>query len=184
MPELFANFYFLLFGGITVIVVVGILARTWVVTHRSSAELEMKVQMLQRGMSAEDIERVMAASAQRELRRMLADPTLRKILESEMAASAPPRAGGISGDSLNEVVSALGQVGASPEVIEEVLWAFRATDAPTQEIMSEAVQHLVGSADEVTGEQILAVVRPLRQQRETANGRLVPIHDERIRQDA
>ena len=53
-----------------------------------------------------------------------------------------------------------------------------------QEIISEAVQHLVGSADEVSGEQILAVVRPLRQQRETANGRLVPIHDERVRQDA
>ena len=166
MPELFGNFYFLLFGGITIMVVITILATAWTTTRQANLDADLKRDMIQRGMSAEDIERVIAASANSNPR------------------DQPSSAQGISEDSLNEVVSVLGQVGASPEVIEEVLSVFRSADVPTQEAVSEAIQHLVESADEVTGEQIVAVVRALRQQKEAANTRLVPIHDERIKTDA
>ena len=164
MPELFTNFYFLLFGMITIMVVVGVLSTTWTVTRQANLDADLKRDMIQRGMSAEDIERVIAASA-------------------NSTRARPSSAQGISEDSLNEVVSVLGQVGASPEVIEEVLSAFRSADVPTQEAVSEAIQHLVESADEVTGEQIVAVVRALRQQKEAANAHLIPIRDERIRAD-
>ena len=143
MPELLTNFWFLLYGMITVIVVVTTVSHAYVASHRATAELAFKTQMLQRGLSVEEIERLMTASAH---------PRHRPRSPNDPA---------ISEESLNEVVSVLGQAGTPAAVIEEVLWAFRSVDVPTQELISQAIQHLVGSADNVDGEQILAVVRPL-----------------------
>ena len=141
--ELFTNFWFLLFGMITVIAVVLTLAIACTAAQRSGAELAFKTQLVERGMSVEDIERLMATSAHAGYR------------------DRSPGGSGLDENALNEVVSVLGQAGTPAAVIEEVLWAFRSVDASTQRLISEAVQHLVGSADEIDGEQILAVVRPL-----------------------
>jgi hypothetical protein len=162
MPELLTNFYFLLYGMITIIVVVVTLARAWVVTHQASAELEFKKQLLQRGLSVEEIERLMTASAH---------PYPRPRSPGDSA---------IDEDSLNEVVSVLGQAETPAAVIEEVLWAFRSVDAPTQQLISQAIQHLVGSADSVDGEQILAVVRPLCGPKADPPAPVAAVRDERI----
>ena len=168
MSELFANFYFLLFGMITVIAVVMTLAITWGVTRRSSAELDFKAKLFQGGMSADDIVRILGASGNPEAR------------------PKSPNATGVDSASLEEIVSLLGMNQASPDTIEQVLTAFRAVDEPTQQLMSLAVQSLNAGAEaeRVDGEQFLAVVRPLSQPRAAANAHLVPIHDERIRADA
>jgi hypothetical protein len=159
MPDLFANYYFLLFGMITVIVVVVTIAIACTSAHRASVEFAFRAKLLERGMSAEEIERV-------------------------MAASSPPRPVGIDTsldeDALNEVVSVLGQAETPAAVIEEVLWAFRSADAPTQALISSAIQHLVASADSVDGEQILAVVRPLCGPKAETPAPVALVRDERI----
>jgi hypothetical protein len=166
MTEVFTNFWFLLFGMITITTVAGAVATAWCRVQQATIDAELKRDMLQRGMSCEEIERVLAASAQPKNRPWSAG------------------AEGISVESLNEVVSVLGQVMAPPAVIEEVLSAFRSADSHTQELISEAIQNLVGSAThKVTGEQILAVVRPLCQPRAAANAQVVSIRDERIRRE-
>ena len=166
MVELFHDFWFLLFTMIVLVVAVTTLCRAWVVTHRTSAKLAFEAQLLMRDLPVEEIERLMVASGYSKVRHRSSGDL------------------SVNGDALNEVVSVLGQVSASPAVIEEVLSAFRSLDAATQTAVSEAMQHLVGSdSNETTGEQLLAVVRPMCQPRE-ANERLVAIHDERIRQGA
>jgi hypothetical protein len=141
MMELFTNFRFLLFGMITLLTVVLIIAITCLAAYR--AELAFKTQMVNRGMSVKDIER------------LIADSPHTKHPDRSPGASC------LDEYALNEILSVLGRAGAPAAVIEEVLWAFRSVDEPIQSIISEAVQHLVGSADEVNGEQIIAVVRPL-----------------------
>ena len=81
---------------------------------------------------------------------------------------------------MNEILTVLGQADASPASIQEVLSSLRSVDAPTQAMISQAVQYLVSGAGEVTGDQVLAVVRPLCQPSE----QVVPIRDHRIMRDA
>ena len=159
MPDPNTTFWLSLFGMITLVTVAGSLGKAWTVAHRATLDAALKREMIQRGMSVEDLERVMAASAH----------------------PRSPSAEGISEDSLNEVVTVLGQVHATPAVIEEVLWAFRSVDVRTQELISQAIQHLVGDdTHKATGDQILAVVRPLCQPKVAANGHVAPVRDERI----
>jgi hypothetical protein len=162
MPDLFANFYFLLFAMITVIVVVVTIAITWATANQSSAEFAFKAKLVERGMSAEEIERVMAASS---------SPLVYRPSGIDTS---------LDEDALNEVVSVLGQAQTPAAVIEEVLWAFRSTDAATQALISSAIQHLVGSADNVDGEQILAVVRPLTGPKAEPPAPVALVRDERI----
>jgi hypothetical protein len=53
----------LIFGGGMVVGLVGIIAHHWRRLRQTEIETEMKREMLNRGMSAEDVERVIKASA-------------------------------------------------------------------------------------------------------------------------
>jgi len=150
MLELLTNFWFLLFSTITISVVVITIACTWTQLKQSSSDHQLKMQMLQRGMSAEDIERVLTCSSVPQPAQRLPGPV------------------GIDGESLNEVVAALGEHEVSARTIEQVLISFRSVDEATQRLVSEAVQNLLASGDEIEDEQILAVVRPLCQPKDAS----------------
>lgn len=69
MSEHFSNPLFVIFGSLTVVSVVSVVAYVW---HRISAltvEADLKRDMLNRGMSADEIEQVILASAGSDLPR-------------------------------------------------------------------------------------------------------------------
>jgi len=61
MIELFTNFWFLLFAMIVITSVTGTIAHVWQKVRRAEQEAALKQDMLQRGLSVEDIERVLRA---------------------------------------------------------------------------------------------------------------------------
>lgn len=141
MIVLFTNFWFLLFAMIVITSVAGTIAHAWQKVRRAEQEAALKQDMLQRGLSIEEIERVLRAPAK----------------QSETRADK-------SGDKyvLQELGMILGACQASPAVIEEVLPIVQAADSATKQAILQAVQGVrEGSEEEIEDEQIRAVVRAL-----------------------
>ena len=63
MLELLHNPIFLVFAFLTLSAVVGTLANSWTKVRRAEIEAALKHDMIERGMSAEDIQKVLEASA-------------------------------------------------------------------------------------------------------------------------
>ena len=61
MLELLTNFWFLVFAPAIVVPVTAIVASLWYKAHRDSLDASLKHEMLQRGMSADDIVKVLQA---------------------------------------------------------------------------------------------------------------------------
>jgi hypothetical protein len=143
MTELLNNFWFLLFGWLAVTSVAATLAQAWHKVRRADREAALKKEMLQRGLSVEEMERVLRASA--------------KPQEETAAASADDEA-------IEELVTCLAACESPGHVIEQVLAAVRATEPSLKQAICRAVQALVNSSGlegEARDEQILAVVRGL-----------------------
>jgi hypothetical protein len=65
MWELLNNPLFLVFGFLTITGVVGTLSHAWRKVRQTEIEAQLKSDMVQRGMTAEDIQKVMAAGPSR-----------------------------------------------------------------------------------------------------------------------
>jgi hypothetical protein len=61
MAQVLTNPLFIIFAAITLISVVPTIAHYWYKARQAEIDANLKHEMLQRGMSAEDIERVLAA---------------------------------------------------------------------------------------------------------------------------
>jgi len=140
--DLLGNFWLLLFVTIIIIVatMVSTLAHAWQKVRRAELETALKQQMLQQGLTVEEMERLLRA------------------------ASTTSGTAGAGQHSIEELLEAL-VVHASPPVIEQVLMLVRAADASTQQAVCRAVGEAVGamemreSEEGANSEAILAVVR-------------------------
>ena len=136
---LLGNFWFLLFGMIAIIAI----AEAWQKVRRGEQETELKRDMLQRGLSVEEMERVLRAGSGKQR-----EPKAKSGREERI---------------VERLAVHLGQCRASAAVIDEVLTAVRGADSSGKQAIERAIQGLVaGSSDgEIKEEQILAVVRAL-----------------------
>lgn len=140
MTAIFTNFWFLLFAMIVIPSVVATIARAWQKVRRAEQEAALKQDMLQRGLSVEEIERVLRASAQ---------PPSDNAKESDEHV-------------LEEMAGILGGCQASPRGIEEILAMVQAADSASKSAILRAVQGLRdGSEEDIKEDQIRAVIRGL-----------------------
>lgn len=63
MIELLQTPLFIIFASLTLVAVLPSLAHYWYKAHKAGLEASLKEQMIQRGMSADDIRQVLEASA-------------------------------------------------------------------------------------------------------------------------
>ncbi len=122
-----------LFGGWIFVAVIGSLAKNWRKVHESEHLATLKQSMIERGMSAADIERVLRAG--------------------------PDSPEDASGDAATELSSKLAEHGVPGPVMEQVLGAFRAAQPGTRKVLSKTVVAMLDNGAE--GEQVLAAVRAL-----------------------
>jgi hypothetical protein len=121
--------------------VAGTIAHAWQKVRRAEQEAALKQDMLQRGLSVDEIERVLRATA--------------KQPETHADHSADKHV-------LQEFAEILGSCGASPAAIEEILGMVQSADSASKQAILHAVEGLRdGSAEELKDEQIRAVVRAL-----------------------
>lgn len=140
MVELFSNFWFLVAATVIVTSVVATVAQAWQKARRAEQEALLKQEMLRRGLTVEEMERLLRANAKR---------------SGEEAPST-------NEDAIEGLAECLGECRASAEVIEQVLAAVRAADPSVRQTACRAVQAVIrGSDQEAKDEHILAVVRGL-----------------------
>jgi hypothetical protein len=137
----------LLFGSLLfvgLLVFLGVSLNTWWNSRqeasRAEREAALKREMLDRGLSVDEIERLIRATAE--------PPT--KIEDEDI-------------DALGELGGVLGtcEPEAKPETIEEILAIARTADSKMRRAMVSAVSEMHGNAGTITDEQIRAVVRAL-----------------------
>lgn len=126
--------YICLFACIAISVVAPVAARAWVKVRKATTDAALKQEMLRRGLSVEEMERVLRAA------------------EPVMSEEAAHRA-------LGEVVA--GQK-ISAAALEETVAAFRAADAATKREVVQLLQGIATSTGALSEETLLAVVRGLR----------------------
>lgn len=150
MLELLTNFPFLVFASITITCVVAALATAWGQYNKTATESNLKILMLQRGLPAEEIERILHASA------------------DNPPKGPPPEVSGLDTEALNALVSALSTSRAPAGTIEQVLTAFRAADPVTQRAISESVVTYLDNLEDYLedGSPVVAIVRSLCQPRD------------------
>jgi hypothetical protein len=142
MFELLNNFWFLVAVTVIICSVTATIAQAWQKVRRGEQEGALKQEMLRRGLSVEEIERLMHATARPQ--------------ESE-AASPDEKA-------VEKLVACLGEHGASARVIEPVLAAVRSADPALRRPLCRAVKAVLENSSldgEAKDEQVLAVVRGL-----------------------
>ena len=66
MYEILTNGHFVFWGAVTLMVIVPTLAYTWSAVRRTEIEANLKRDMVARGMSADEIQRVLQASSAKE----------------------------------------------------------------------------------------------------------------------
>jgi hypothetical protein len=140
--ELFSNFWFLVAVTIIVTSVVATLAQAWQKVRRAEQEAALKQEMLRRGLTVEEMERLLRVNSKR------SDDD-----------KTPPST---DEEAIEALAECLGECRASANVIEQVLAAVRAADPSVRQTACRAVQAVIRESEQEAGdEQILAVVRGL-----------------------
>jgi hypothetical protein len=142
MFDLLHNFWFLVAVTIIVCSVTATIAQAWQKVRRDHQEFLLKSDMLERGLSVDEMERVLRANSK----------TVVKI-----ASSADEKA-------VADLVDNLGMYGVSGRVIEQVLAAVRSADPAFRRALCRAVKGVMENSKlegEAKDEQVLAVVRGL-----------------------
>jgi hypothetical protein len=118
--------------------IVGALAGVWQKVRRIEQEAKLKLEMIQRGLPVEEMERVLRATSK------------------HAEATGPDE------EAIEELAQCLGECRASGAVIEQVLGAVQTADPAIRRAICKAVQAVIhGSEQEAKDEHILAVVRGL-----------------------
>jgi hypothetical protein len=119
-------------GLLAVSICVGLIS--WCVVRRAQIAADLKRDLVQRGLSVEQIERLIQGPPEEE------KPYYEKHLEGSLA-------------------SLLAQAEVPGPVMTEVLRIYQATDGGTKKAVYDAIEEIIGS--EPTEEQLLAAVRTL-----------------------
>jgi hypothetical protein len=142
MPELLHNFWFLVAVVVIVCSVTATIAQAWQKVRRGEQEMALKQEMLRRGLSVEEIERLLRAGTR---------------TQDTPPASPDEKA-------LEKLIECLGEHGASGRVVEQVLAAVRSADPALRRPLCRAVKAVLENSSlegEAKDEQVLAVVRGL-----------------------
>jgi hypothetical protein len=130
----------LLFGGWIIVAVIGSLGKNWRKVHESEHMAALKQSMIERGMSVEEIERVLRAGP--------------AGLEDSRTDSTCDQS-----KKLAELSKRLAEHGVPAPAMEQILGTFRTAGAGERKNMTRTVVAMLdGGADT---EQVLAVVRAL-----------------------
>jgi hypothetical protein len=125
-----------IFGGWIIVVVVASIAKNWRKVHESEHLAALKQSMIERGMSADEIERVLRAGP----------------------ASSLADSGCNSGDT-SGFSKKLAEHELPPPAIEQILGAYRSANPSTRKTLANTVEAMLdGGAD---GEQVMAAVRAI-----------------------
>ncbi len=136
------NFWFLVAVTVIACSVTATIAQAWQKVRRGEQEAALKQEMLRRGLSVEEMERVLRANSKP---------------QDNTAASPDEKA-------VEQLVWCLGENGISGRVIEQVLAAVRSADPALKRGLCRAVPAVLKYSDlegEAKDEQVLAVVRGL-----------------------
>jgi hypothetical protein len=142
MVELLHNFWFLIALTAIICSVTATIAQAWQKVRRGEQEMALKQEMLRRGLSVEEMERLLRANSQS---------------EGGPAVSPDEKA-------VEDLISSLGEQGASGRVVEQVLAGVRSADPALRRSLCRAVKAVLenSSLDGVDkDEQVLAVARGL-----------------------
>jgi hypothetical protein len=142
MFDLLNNFWFLVAVTVIICSVTATIAQAWQKVRRGEQEMALKQEMLRRGLSVEEIERLLHASSR---------------AQDGPAASPDEKA-------VEKLIECLGEHGASARVIEQILAAVRSADPALRRPLCRAVKAVLENSSlegEAKDEQVLAVVRGL-----------------------
>lgn len=138
MMSVLSNFWFLAAATIIIIAVVALVTEAWRKVRQAEQDAELKREMLQRGLSVEEIERLLGAQS---------------AAVSEEAAA----------EDIELLTGQLGKCSVGGAVLEEVLHTFQSASNPARRAITRALAGLIEAAEEneelPNEEQILAVVR-------------------------
>jgi hypothetical protein len=130
---------------VIVIVVVSVLTVNWRMLRESEHASALKRSMIERGMSADDIERVVRAVPVRP------DPVFGTL---DVAGSSKKTT-----DDLNEIANALVQAGVPGKELEQILDFVRASDGSVRQDCVSTVANMI--ENDADAEQILASLRAI-----------------------
>lgn len=134
-----ALFVTFIFGGWVITSVVSSIAKNWRKVHESEHQAALKQSMVDKGMSVEDIERVLRASS--------------ISTDEEAVKPAVPTVPAVA------LATQLMQHEVPAATLEQILDAFRGGDAATQQALAQSIEEMLDGGAE--SEQILAAVRAL-----------------------
>jgi hypothetical protein len=142
MIDVLHNFWFLVAVTIIVCSVTATIAQAWQKVRRAEQELVLKQEMLRRGLSVDEMERLLRANSKPKDNVEVA--TDEKFIE--------------------DLVTCLAENGASGRVVEQVLAAVRSADPARLRPLCRAIKAVLENSsleEEEKDEQMLAVVRGL-----------------------
>jgi hypothetical protein len=142
VDDLLGNFWFLLFATITIISVVGTIAHSWQKIRRAETATRLKQTMLERGLSVDEMDRLLR-------------PTASSDDESDTQNPAPESIGS-DGQLVQSLTSYL--AGHREETIQRVMEALNASDPPGKRLLCHAIIGLFEGAGG-NEKEILAIVR-------------------------
>jgi hypothetical protein len=122
-----------LFGGWIIVAIVARVSKSWLKIHQSEHQAALKQSMIERGMSADDIERVLRAGPS-------------SLEESEH-------------DDTTELTKKLAEHGVPGTALEQIVGTYRSAGPGTKKTISKTVVAMIDGGAET--EQLLAVVRAL-----------------------
>jgi hypothetical protein len=142
MLDLFQNFWFLVFAFLVIVSVVGTVTQAWQKVRRADREAALKEAMIQRGLSVEEMERLLRAGSK---------------APEESAYNAT------DDDAIEELSEKLAESHASAPTVEEVMTGLRDADSSTRQTICRAVKAVINGAEggDPIDPLILAVVRGL-----------------------
>jgi len=127
-------------GGWVIVAVVNTAAKSWRKVRESEHLAGLKQSMIEKGMSVEDIERVVRASPEPE-------------------PEPQPKAEKVEYSPLVNLATKLVEQEVPANVMEEILMAYRDADPAGQRILAKVVEELFDNGAD--GERVLVVVRTL-----------------------
>jgi hypothetical protein len=123
-----------LFGGWIIVAIVGSITKNWRKVHESEHQAALKQSMIERGMSAEDIERVLRAGP----------------------AEAYEEA---TRDDTTELTKQLAEHGIPAQALEQIVGTYRSAGPEVKKTLSKTVIAMLDGG--AKSDQVLAVVRAL-----------------------
>jgi hypothetical protein len=165
MIELLTNIWFLIFTWAILTTVAATVAQAWQKVRKAQVDAALKQEMLQRGLSVEEIARVLnpkemadAALKKEMLERGLSVEEMERVLKPPKAPEAP-----LSEDATyRELGACLATQEIPGPALGEIIAAFRALELPAKRALVHMLKGIVDGGGDLGELWLLAMVRGLR----------------------